>query len=99
LLLFRTAAANEGFSAMLAEEYVLIFLFAISSGPSCRNSIELLFLSSSSVILLGCSSGLDEHKFQHSSKPCSLAAILSNSSIIEVHDIENNIKLLQKWHK
>jgi len=60
---------NMGFAAMLADEYILIFLFAISSGSVRRNSIRLKFLSSSSVILLGFSSGLDIIKSQHSSKP------------------------------
>ncbi len=48
-----------GFAAMLADEYILIFLLAISGGSVRHNSIELLFLTSSSVILLGFSSGLD----------------------------------------
>ena len=30
---------NMGFAAMLADEYILIFLFAISSSSSRRNSI------------------------------------------------------------
>jgi len=62
-------AHNKGLAAMLADEYILIFLFAISSSSVRRNSIGLLLLSSSSVILLGCGSGLDIIKFQHSSKP------------------------------
>jgi len=54
---------------MLADELNLSFLFAISIGSVRRNSIELLFLTSSSVILLGFSTGLDNIKSQHSSKP------------------------------
>jgi len=65
-----------GFAAMLAEGYVLIFLFVISGGSVCRNSIKLLFLSSTSVILLGFSSGLTGIKYQHSSKPWTLVASL-----------------------
>lgn len=42
-----------------AEVQVINFLFTISSGFGRRNSVELLFLSSSSVIILGCSSMLD----------------------------------------
>ena len=50
-------------------------MFAISSGSVRRNSIQHLFLTSTSVILLGFSSVLDLIKSQHSSKPCTLAAI------------------------
>jgi hypothetical protein len=48
-----------GFVAMLADEYILIFLFAIGIGSITRNSIELLCLTSSLVILVGFSSVLD----------------------------------------
>jgi hypothetical protein len=50
-----------GFAAMLANESILIFLFAISSGSGGRNSIQLLSLTSTSVILLGYCTGLTEH--------------------------------------
>jgi hypothetical protein len=65
-----------GFAAMLADEQILLFLFAIGSGSSRRNSIGFLFLSSSAVILLGFGYGLDIIKYQHSSKPLTLAAML-----------------------
>ncbi|MBL7722618.1 MAG: hypothetical protein JNK27_00645 [Chitinophagaceae bacterium] len=39
IFIIRYTACNMGFAAMPADEYILIFLFAISSSPSRRNSI------------------------------------------------------------
>jgi hypothetical protein len=69
-----------GLAIWRCDEYILIFLFAISSSSGLTFTIELLLLSSSSVILLGFSSGLDEHKFQHSSKPLTLCAMFDRDN-------------------
>jgi hypothetical protein len=61
---------------MLADEYILSFI-SLSAHIQPTEFYQLLLLSSSSVILLGFSSGLDEYKFQHSSKPWPLAINLS----------------------
>jgi uncharacterized membrane protein len=57
------------FAAMLADEQIIIFLFSISSSSGRRNAIGFCSYLSSSLILLGFSSGLTIIKFQHSSKP------------------------------
>jgi len=45
-------APNKGFAAMLADEYVFIFLLGISICFGRRNSIDLLWIFSSSVFQL-----------------------------------------------
>jgi hypothetical protein len=61
---------NRGFAAMLADEYILIFLFAINSSSSRRNSIWLFVVNFIYIFSISSGSGLDIIKFQHSSKPC-----------------------------
>ncbi|MES1181991.1 MAG: hypothetical protein ABUL44_04260, partial [Flavobacterium sp.] len=60
--------------------------YSLSAAVSARrNANRLLFLTSSSVILLGFSSGLDVIKYQHSSKPWPLAAIQYGDVTSEVY--------------
>jgi hypothetical protein len=54
---------------MAGDEYMLNFLFAISSSPGLTFTIEFLLLSSSLVILFGCGSGLTFFKCRHIAKP------------------------------
>jgi hypothetical protein len=48
-----------GLAIWRGDEYILIFLFAISSSPGLTFTIELLYLTSASVILFSSGSGLD----------------------------------------
>jgi len=50
---------NRGFAAMLADEYILIFLFAISSSSSRRNPIWLLVVNFIIIFSISSGSGLD----------------------------------------
>lgn len=63
------AAYYTGFAAMLADEYVLIFLFTISSGPGRTFSIELLYITSTSVRYCAAVRADRITEYQHSSKP------------------------------
>jgi hypothetical protein len=58
-----------GFAAMLADEYKLIVLFAISSSPGLTFTIELLYISSSSVRYCAAVRADRITEYQHSSKP------------------------------
>jgi len=50
---------NRGFAAMLADEYILIFLFAISSSSSRRNSIWLFVVNFIYIFSIISGSGQD----------------------------------------
>jgi hypothetical protein len=52
-------AHNMGFAAMLADEYILTFLFAISSSSSRRNSIWLFVVNFINIFSISSGSGLD----------------------------------------
>jgi hypothetical protein len=68
-MLKRKTVHNKEFAALLADEYILMFLFAISSDSVRRNSIRLYFLSSSSVFQSASVAALTQQQFQPWGKP------------------------------
>jgi len=58
-----------GFAAMLADEQILIFLFAISSGSVRPNSVGLLVVNLYFYFFMGFSSGLDKQQCQPAQIP------------------------------
>jgi hypothetical protein len=64
---------------MLADEYKLIFI-SLSAHIQPTEFYSAFVVNFNFIFQLGCSSGMDIIKFQHSSKPCSLAAITSKTT-------------------
>jgi hypothetical protein len=64
-------AANMGFAAMLAEEKILIFLFANQLQSQQTNNYQLLYITSSTYFQSAAVMA-DEYKFPTSIKPWTL---------------------------
>jgi hypothetical protein len=77
------------FAAMLADESMINFLFAVSIGSVRRNSIELFVLNFITSNFKGLQFRAGHYKFRLSIKPCTLAATLGDFANLK-HTVRNN---------
>ena len=66
--MYGATAVNLGFSAMLAEEYVLIDISLISCNPGGTKKAKQQNITSTALILLSNGSGLKEHRISAQQK-------------------------------
>jgi hypothetical protein len=71
-------AYNRGFSAMLADEYILIILSLSAVVPADGILFGFLLLTSSSFFQSAAVTGWTFNEYQHSRKPCPLCVTLLN---------------------
>ena len=71
-------AYNRGFAAMLADEYILIFLSLSAVAPADVILFSFLLLTSSSYFQSAAVPGRTFNEYQHSSKPCPLYVTLNS---------------------
>jgi hypothetical protein len=76
-------------AAMLADESLINFLFAVSIGSVRQNSIELIVLNFITSKFMRLQFRAGHYKFRHSIKPCSLAATLGDLANLK-HSVSNN---------